>query len=153
MSNSKEQAQAQFDCIYEMVQAYEMDWIRLEELRENADELDEEDTLELKELIEIAGDYEDQDDVIEVMRDNALSCEVRSGWSGNSADLEAEEFRIVLCTGGPHVEIMGELNQFKEPDRAWIQYSDWGTGMTTLPLSVSDGEELLTYCQQFYFGE
>lgn len=153
MSNSKEQAQAQFDCIYEMVQSYEMDWIRLEELREDADELDEEDTLELKELNEIAGDYEDQDDVIEVMRDNALSCEVRSGWSGNSADLEAEEFRIVLCTGGPHVEIMGELNQFKEPDRAWIQYSDWGTGMTTLPLSVSDGEALLTYCQQFYFGE
>lgn len=150
MSNSKAQAQAQFDCIYEMVQAYEMDWVRLEELRENADDLDEEDTLELKELSEIAGDYEDQDAVIEAMLDNALSCEVRSGWSDNPEGLTAEEFRIVLCTGGPHVEIMGELNEFKEPDRAWIQFTDWGTPMALL---ASEGEVLLTYCQQFYFGE
>ena len=147
---STKQAQAQLDCIYEMVQAYEMDWVRLEELRENADELDEEDTLELGELNQIAGDYEDQDDVIGAMIDNALSCEVRSGWTVSPEGLTAEEFRIVLCTGGPHVEIMGELNEFKEPDRAWIQFTDWGTPMTTL---VSDGEALLTYCQRFYFGE
>ena len=133
-----------------MVQAYEMDWSRLEELRENADDLDEEGTLELEELNEIAGDYEDQDAVIEAMLDNALSCEVRSGWSDNPEGLTAEEFRIVLCTGGPHVEIRGELGRFNEPDLAWIQYNDWGTPMTTL---VSDSDALLTYCQRFYFGE
>lgn len=150
MSNSKKQAQAQFDGIYEMVQAYEMDWVRLEELREDEDRLDVDEELELQVLNEIAGDYEDQNAVSEAMLDHALSWEVRSGWSSSPEDLTAEEFRIVLCTGGPHVEIRGELGRFNEPNLAWIQYNDWGTPMTTL---VSDSDALLTYCQRFYFGE
>lgn len=160
-----EQAQAQLNAIIEMVTAYEMDWERFEEMKEereffkeeglNAELLAwEEDNLEeWEELSGIAGDYEDQDSVREAMLDNALSVETRTGWSTNPYDNEPAEFRILLCCGGPSVEIQGELNEHGEPSYVWIQYQDWGTPMTRLDISPDDWEALLTYCGLFYFGQ
>lgn len=160
-----EQAQAQLNTIIEMVEAYEMDWERFEEMKEereffkeeglHAELLNwEEDNLEeWEELSGIAGDYEDQDSVREAMLDNALSVETRTDWSTNPYDNEPAEFRLCLCTGGPHVEVRGELDQYGEPVQAWIQYQDWGTPMTRLDISRSDRETLLTYCNLFYFGQ
>ncbi|MDR6858912.1 hypothetical protein J2W96_005244 [Variovorax guangxiensis] len=36
-----------------------------------------------------------------------------------------EEFEILLCTGGPTVRIVGDLDHHGEPDRARIEYQDW----------------------------
>jgi len=40
------------------------------------------------------------------------------------------EFFILLCTGGPAVRIMGEIDDGLQPSRAWIEYQDWGTPWT-----------------------
>lgn len=98
----------------------------------------------------------DEDDARQTIQEDALSVEVRSDWHtpGDSEDSKPTEFRILLCTGGPAVQIIGELNEHFEPDRARIQHQDWGTPWTEIfGLDASQVEALLTYCRQFYFGE
>lgn len=108
---------------------------------ENQEELD---ALKLE-----AGEFADGDEARENLQNDPLSVEVRSGWDVVGGDLSAAEFRIVLCTGGPHVEIRGELND-GAPSRAWMMYQDWGTPLTQY-FDV-EGSTLLAYCQEFYFG-
>lgn len=110
---------------------------------------DDEESEELEELESAAGDCINEDQARERIQDDPLSAEVRSGWASSAADFEPEEFRIVLCTGGPHVEIVGNLDH-GEPDRVRIMYRDWGTSGELLDF---DHDAVLTYAQQFYFGE
>ena len=162
-----EQAKAQAESIAAMVAALTCDYDRLQELRDERDNYTApnrdgyqtminadwatgrpDDAEELNTLEHEAGDCTDEEDARNRIQEDALSVEVRSGWDIVGGDLSAAEFRIVLCTGGPHVEIMGELDN-GQPYRAWIQYQDWGTPMT----QFFDVEEstLLAYCQEFYF--
>ena len=91
----------------------------------------------------------------EDIQNDALSVEVRSGWTPlGDVPFRAEEFMILLCTGGPAVRIVGELGEHNEPEWARLEYQDWFTPWT--PRACTTEEEsaaLLTYCQQFYFGE
>lgn len=93
----------------------------------------------------------DEDSARERIQEDALSVEVRSDWTTLGEELKAEEFCITLCTGGPAVRIVGELDN-GEPSRAWIEYQDWGTPWTQL-FNEIEQDTLLTYCRQFYFGE
>ena len=170
------QAQAQTESIVAMVAALECDYERLQELRDQREDLsndvedadeqaefllkeacaalakwDAENGEELAELEAAAGDCADEEEARETIQENALSVEVRSGWDVVGGDMSASEFRIVLCTGGPHVEIRGELDNYGQPSRAWMQYQDWGTPMTQV-FGVEQST-LLTYCSQFYYGE
>lgn len=88
------------------------------------------------------------------IHDDALSVEMRTDWhSLSDNENKPTEFRILLCTGGPAVQIIGELNQYQEPDQARIEYQDWFTPWTPLTdLSEKDEKTLLRYCQCFYFG-
>lgn len=166
---ARDQAIAQAQSIAVMVAALEVDYDRLEELREERDdwisnEADQtnasarwgdenlEDAIELNELEEAAGDCDDEDDARQRIQEDALSVEVRSGWSEVGDDMTAEEFRIVLCTGGPHVEIRGELSQ-GEPSRAWIEYKGWGGGESG-ELSGNHCEQaaLLRYASEFFYS-
>ena len=73
-------------------------------------ELNGEDAEELAELEEQAGEYANQDEARDAIYETPLSVEVRSGWHSPHEDAgEPEEFRIVLCTGGPHVELTGDI--------------------------------------------
>lgn len=166
--SAENQARAQVASIVAMVAALECDYERLEELREEladfvADSpLSDEDAAykwradnpgeaeELAELEEAAGDCEDEDEARERILEDALSVEVRSGWASLGETLQPEEFRIVLCTGGPHVEIVGDLDDNSEPDRVRIIYKDWGTSGELFDF---DRDAVLTYCRQFYFGD
>lgn len=169
-NHALEQAKAQAASIAEMVTALECDYDRLEILRSeresyvrSIDGPPEEDTpenwaidlptdaAELAELEVLAGDCASRDEARERIQDDPLSVEVRSGWASSKDDFEAEEFQILLCTGGPAVRIMGELAH-GEPSRAWIEYQDWGTPWALAP-GLIDSETLLTYCRQFYFGD
>ena len=173
-----DQAKAQAESIVAMIAATQCDYDRLQELRDEREALTDEiekiraddsylwsagkdeeackalaawsndNTAELNNLEHAAGDCEDEDDARARIREDALSVEVRSGWDVVGGDLSAEEFRIVLCTGGPHVEIRGELDN-GTPSRAWMLYQDWGTPRT----QYFDIEQstLLSYCQEFYF--
>lgn len=169
MSNTAEcQARAQIDSIVAMVAALNVNYERLEELRESADEnraivadyvekmddwqanADATAALEeLAELEEAAGENTSEEQARETIDCDALSVEVRSGWVRSKDEFEAEEFRIVLCTGGPHVEIVGDLDR-GTPSRVRVLYRDWGTAGELFDF---DHDAVIEYCQQFYFGE
>ena len=150
--NARNQAQAQLDSIKEMMAAYNCDYDRLTELRD-VEELTDEERAELAELEAEAWDCTDQDDAEQRIQEDPLSVEIRTGWYTPGSEPEAEEFRILLCTGGPAVQIRGELNQYNEPERAWLEYQDWGTPWTEFFTMDEDNEALLEYCRRFYFGE
>ena len=112
--------------------------------------VDDAELEELEELEEAAGNCESEDDARERIQEMPLSVEVRSRWASVGDTLEPAEFRIVLCTGGPHVEIQGELTQHNEPCRAWVVYKDWDTSGRLFDVNQ---DVLLKFCNQFYFGE
>jgi len=169
-----DQAKAQAASIAAMVGSLQCDYSRLQDLRDERADLasavedpesddetaeaiaaltawDDANAEELNTLEHEAGDCADQDEARERIQEHPLSVEVRSGWSSLGDKPNMEEFRIVLCTGGPHVEIRGEFDFNCRPYRAWLQYQDWGTPITQL-FEVKQST-LLAYCQEFYFGE
>lgn len=90
--NAQQQAKVQVSSIVDMIRAIECDFDRLEE-------------------------QADQDAIYET----PLSVEVRSGWRPVGEDAgEPEEFRIVLCTGGPHVELTGDIG-----GTVRVVFQDW----------------------------
>jgi hypothetical protein len=121
----------------------------LDEARAALADWDEENAEELNTLEHEAGEYSDADEVRERIQEDPLSIEVRSSWVSLGDVLSADEFRILLCTGGPAVQIVGELDR-REPVRAWIEYQDWGTPWTQY--FNADNDTLLAYCREFYFG-
>ena len=109
-------------------------------------------------------DYTREDEIREQAQDEALSVEFRSGWhSSVDDDIVPEEFKILLSTGGPACQIIGKLDQYRQPTDIEIQYQDWGTPWESLQLNctyankspniTSDYEALEWFCNCFYFGE
>lgn len=92
----------------------------------------------------------DEDSAREEIQNSPLSVQIRSGWVTPGETMEAAEFEILLTTGGPALRIRGELDDSKEPDRAWLEYQDWGTPWTQY-FEVEQAT-LLAYCRCFYFG-
>lgn len=179
-----EQAKAQLESIKMMVAAISVDYDRLEELKDEENNLesiikeDDEETnqnnkmngceraqaeldlrewldenqKELDELLKAAGDCESEDDARQRIQEDPLEVSIRSGWYSPGETPEPEEFLILLCTGGPAVRILGELDEHNQPSRAWIQYQDWFTAWTDY-IEPDTAETILTYCQEFYFGD
>lgn len=142
---ARAQAKAQVDAIIELMGAYNLDWDRLEQLRDaDLDDLGDEDRAELGELTTAAAGFEDQEAAQQACYYNALSVELRSGWyTPGSESTEPEEARILLCTGGPHVELQYQL----APARVRVLYQDWGTGPTEYFPDSGDRATLLQYCE------
>lgn len=110
---------------------------------------DRDEAKELAELEETAGECTSEDEARQRIHEDALSVEVRSDWRSPGEEMTAGEFRILLCTGGPHVELIGDLDQ-GEPSRVRVLYRDWGTSGEIFDF---DHDAVLTYCKQHYFGE
>ena len=94
----------------------------------------------------------DYDEARQAIEENALSVQVRSGWYSPGEKGEPEEYEILLCTGGPAVRIVGDLGMHNQPDLARLECQDWFTPWT----EVFDGIDqsiLLDYARVFYFGE
>lgn len=121
-------------------------------------------------------DYSAREDAITAIHEDALSVEVRTGWMPADAysnamsvtglsqekvsrdDLEPfkpAEFRILLCTGGPAVQIRGELSEHGEPEaeKIRLQGQDWFQPWQDAAISGEDRQILARYAQCFYFGE
>ena len=154
--HGKDNAAAWASNLAQMVAALECDYEQLGRLqRQDAGELTEDETQELRELTAAAtidGDtMADAEEARERIQESPLSVQVRSGWASVGEALNAEEFEILLTAGGPALRIRGELDENREPSRAWLEYQDWGTGWT----QYFDVEKstLLTFCGVFYFGE
>lgn len=173
-NDAKEQAKAQYESICQMLEALDVDYDRLEELRDEKqillaaikearteDELKEaeddwqdwetEYDLELIELQETADDCENREDAQERLYESPLSVQVRSDWEDPGAELTAYEFEILLCTGGPAVRIRGELDEHMQPDRAWMEFQGWGSPWCQY--FDADQAALLAFCSNLSFGE
>lgn len=151
--------------IREMVAALECDYNRLQELWDERDGYDEHDdecgqsgnwaldnpdeAAELAELEEAAGDCKDQDDARTRIEEGPLSLEFRSGWVTDKTEMVAEEFCLLLTTGGPAVRILGDLND-GQATRSYLQVQDWGTAWTDY-YEDGIGEVLMTYVNVFCF--
>lgn len=136
--NAKNQAKAQLESIKEMV---------LELEAGQADEKNGNDS---------NGDRTEE--AQRTIQEDALSVEVRSKWHTPGADITdgscaPDEYKILLCTGGPACQIVGKLDDFGEPETAVIQYQDWGTPWTEYRLTSEEEETVLTYARCFDYGE
>lgn len=167
MDKLQETGRCAYVAITEMVDALNCDYDRLTELANERQELlddlengsgdaaalnawDDANLDELQALAAAAGDCEDRDAAEQRIHEDALSVEVRSGWTSIGDKLEPEEFSILLTTGGPAVRIRGELDD-GEPCRAWLEVQDWGTPWTQY--YGASQSVLLDYARCFYFGE
>ena len=101
---------------------------------------------------EMREEYHDEEKAREAIEESPLSVEIRSGWMTPGEPLEAFEFCILLCTGGPAVRVVGLLGNHGEPIRAEIEFGDWFTSWEELITGGSDHDALLTYARMFYFG-
>ena len=103
----------------------------------------------LAELEAAAGDCEDEDEARQRIQEHPLEVLIRSDWANPGTPLEESKFSILLCTGGPAVRIVGDLDQ-GEPSRARLEYQDWDTGWTQW--AEADSDILCEYAAHF-FGE
>jgi hypothetical protein len=106
---------------------------------------------------ERSADPHDVDAAQQAINEKPLSVEVRGAFVtpdvffGNSKAFRAipVEYSILLCTGGPAVRIVGELDGYGNPETARLEYQDWGTPWTEY---TDHDYELLEFTRQFYFG-
>lgn len=181
LDRARQQGQAQFDSIREMVEALggwqaaaeAEGWSGPRTDKFGATFFDNDDgatwaCASWRELCEGQGiePSDTQGDARQAIEEDALSVEVRSGWNDpglwsytDARDKpKPEEYRILLCTGGPAVQIIGELSEYGEPETARMQVQDWFAPWTDFrPLVAPDNYDsepiLLTYARCFYFGE
>ena len=133
MTDEHRQAKAQYETIESLLAAYNCDYGRLNELQEmqteyTADTWAKEcpdEAQELEKLRTEAGEFDNQDEALKAIHNNALSVEYRSGWESDRSDMTPAEVRVVLCTGGPHVEIVADISQ-GGVSRPRILYRGWG---------------------------
>lgn len=171
---SQELGACTYSSLKEMVDALQCDYDRLADLRQYRSdlvaELDQatgeeaeeaqiallewdtsEEAEELTELAEAAGDCENEEQARERIMEDPLSIEVRSGWASCKEEFEPEEFRILLGTGGPAMQLVGEFDQHNEPTNVRLQVQDWFKPWTDY--RATDHEVLEAYSRCFYFGD
>jgi len=86
-------------------------------------------------------DYHDEDDARQRISEDPLSAEV------------IKRYEILLCTGGPACRIVGELDEYGQPETATMQYQDWFKPWTDLNIDSKQEEILLDYAREFYFED
>ena len=149
LSHAEQNARAWMETISEQVAALNADWERLEELKHESD-MDDDDREEFDELLKAVGEYESREEVERRIEEGPLSVEVRSGWYAPGGSGDAEEFMILLSTGGPALRIIGDLDEYLNPTRCRLEYQDWGTPWTEW--TDADRDALEAWASLFYFG-
>ena len=100
-------------------------------------------------------DDDAEDEARRAIDEYPLSVQVRSGWYNPSDGPEKPmEFEILLGTGGPTSKIIGELDDYAQPDSARFEFQDWFKPWTAARnLSEEQNAAILEFAQQFYFGD
>lgn len=157
-NRAREQAENQVVGISEMVNDYEMalafeNWEFLD-ISERIELCQEEDFSIFAARREEAPVDNDPDEAREIIKQDPLSIEVRSDWHcPGSQNGKPDEFMILLCTGGPAVRIIGDLNEYCKPCSASVEYQDRFTPWENYPLNSDEKRKVLEYCSFFYFGD
>ena len=100
-----------------------------------------------------------QDSARDAITESVLSVEVRRPWQCAGGEIEPpDEYRLLLTTGGPALQLVGALNEYGEPETAELQMQDWGVPWQVWwpsRIAARNGyrETLLTFARCFYFGE
>lgn len=144
---AKSQAKAQLESICELVK-----W--LEHVRD-CDDPDCQQGAGGNDYCGNRDEYHNEDRACQAIQEDPLSIEVRSGWEAfvpDATNLKPAEYNILLCTGGPAVRILGDLNEDGSPGTANLEYQDWFVAWEQYPLELDDEEKLIEYARQFYFG-
>jgi hypothetical protein len=94
----------------------------------------------------------DNDDLQEELRGLALCQDVRTDWQSIGQDLEPTQYRLLLCTGGPAVQVVGDLDEAGDPCTARLQRQDWLTPWEDVTLTEPEEEMLIWFAQSFYWG-
>jgi len=129
--NSRQQAFAQVEGIVEMVK-------RLENARES-------------------GDQQAIDEARNLIHSDPLSVQVRTAWEDPNRlqkpdiDVQPHEYKILLCTGGPAVRIIGNLNEYGRPRNAYVEHQDWNEPWTKIALSEEEAQTVIEYARHFYY--
>lgn len=149
-NRSREQALSQLDTIEQ--------WHRIWTWTDDADaEAKDLAWVDRQYIVHELGWYENTDpghirDCIEQLVDeDPLSVEVRSGWGSVGDTLEPEEFCILLCTGGPAVRLHGTLCSGSVAS-CWMEHQDWYTPWQGL-IKPGATDALVWYAERFYWGE
>jgi hypothetical protein len=119
---------------------------------------------QIENIVEMIKDYteaeknnndEEMENARQTIEEDPLSLQIRSDWySPGSENNKPAEFEILLCTGGPAVRIVGDLNEYCQPENPKIEYQDWFTPWIEYYNTDEEQQEaILRYCQIFYFGE
>jgi hypothetical protein len=111
---------------------------------------------EMIEALEEAQNHDDEDAIEKArtrIEEDPLSVEIRSEWHTPGSMTPGGQYKILLCWGGPACQIVGELNEYNEPESAKIEYQDWGIPWTDYPLDSEQEKIVLTYARVFYYGE
>lgn len=105
---------------------------------------------EMLQVVENATDDE-REAAEQAIYDDPLAVDVRSGWVNVwTTEFEPVEYRVLLCTGGPAVQLEGELDDRGQPYNVQLQHQDWFEPWQTVPLTAEDTETLLTYARHFF---
>ena len=97
-------------------------------------------------------DCEATDKIEREITESVLSVECRTGWFVPDAERhDPEEYKILLCWGGPACRIIGDLDS-GEADTVQFEYQDWGTLWMALYLTEEQEEKVLTFARCFYFS-
>lgn len=83
-----------------------------------------------------------EDEDLEAFRALALSIEYRAtDWGSDIYGLEPNEARVILCSGGPHVEVLYQISGYSTPDDCALVGYWWGDRFD-LDLSAEQTEAL-----------
>ena len=99
---------------------------------------------------------EDADTIRERIEQGPLSVEVRGGWHspGSEVGRKPDEYRILLTTGGPALQLVGDLDEYAEPyGTPRLQWQDWGTPWSDYITNEEQDKALDFYARLFWFGE
>jgi len=132
---AKEQAQAQFNFIVEALTAFNI----AQKSEFGAAEFD--------------GEVLTEEKIITRIQELPLSLEIQSCWHSPGQTAIEGRFQILLCTGGPAVRIIGDLDKYYTPDSARLQMQDWLLDWKDFWLSSYDEEILLDFSRLFSFSE
>lgn len=102
-------------------------------------------------------EHDNEEAAMDAITSFPLSVEVRDdNWYANGSaptKFAPTQFRILLCWGGPAVQITGEVHEHGRPAVTSLQYQDWGTPWTEYFIDEEDYADVQSFVEHFYFGE